>query len=99
MGACGHDFCELCYQQWTVDQRKTTCPACRQALAADLPGACLRLQRTLEALFPEVGADDSLLVGLSGVRGLPALLSPCWGAQLTQSASKPPLCAAGPSPP
>ncbi|PRW20581.1 MMS19 nucleotide excision repair [Chlorella sorokiniana] len=57
VGACGHDCCELCFRRWTVDQGKRSCPVCRAALAggpaAPLPGVCLRLQRTLEQLFPE----------------------------------------------
>ena len=58
VGACGHDCCELCFRRWTVDQGKRSCPVCRAALVggpgAPLPGICLRLQRTLEQLFPEV---------------------------------------------
>ena len=65
---CGHDVCELCFQRWTVDQGKRTCPVCRAALGAtlaDMPGVCLRLQCTLEQLFPEVGAVCSACVGHS----------------------------------
>lgn len=58
VSACGHDCCQLCFQLWTVDQGKRSCPVCRAALvggpAAPLPGVCLRLQRTLEQIFPEV---------------------------------------------
>ncbi|KAL4422497.1 hypothetical protein ABPG75_008694 [Micractinium tetrahymenae] len=53
VGSCGHDFCELCFRRWAVDQRKRSCPSCRKPLAGELPGVCLRLARTVEALFPQ----------------------------------------------
>lgn len=60
---------ELCFRRWTVDQRKRSCPSCRKALATDLPGICLRLAHTMEALFPEARAAV-----LAGERGIAAPL-------------------------
>ena len=59
MYACGHDTCELCHRRWTVDQGKRSCPVCRAPVGSgapgeQLPGVCMRLARTVEALFPEV---------------------------------------------
>jgi hypothetical protein len=29
---CGHSFCEVCLGRWVNDERKTTCPMCRNSL-------------------------------------------------------------------
>ena len=93
VSTCGHDCCELCFRRWTVDQGRRSCPVCRAAMpggpADPLPRVCLRLQHTLEQLFPEVGAGPRTVcrslsrwplagpaAGCAGPHTLPPCLQP-----------------------
>jgi hypothetical protein len=56
VSACGHDFCKTCLHAWVASLcgRAVVCPLCRATLP-DINSlrVCIRLQYTIEALFPE----------------------------------------------
>jgi hypothetical protein len=60
VSSCGHEFCGHCFQRWTVEQGKHSCPTCRRRLAPGAPAVCRLLQRTVAALFPAVGGIGGL---------------------------------------
>ncbi|KAL6754945.1 hypothetical protein V8C86DRAFT_2688347 [Haematococcus lacustris] len=62
---CGHMFCEPCLASWVLEQRKTSCPICRQNMEGDgaPPGPppqprrpCAEQQEDWEREFPQPAA-------------------------------------------
>ncbi|KAJ9519225.1 hypothetical protein QJQ45_017881 [Haematococcus lacustris] len=56
VGACGHDFCRTCLEQWrqvssSAGVRPICCPICRTKLSSTL-GVCQRLKAVVESCFP-----------------------------------------------
>lgn len=89
VGACGHDYCQVCLWRWTCEQGKSSCPICRAPLPTGgaPPRICRRLQRTVETLFPERLKERRQEVAAETARMQAAMLQREAGRQAPQGAS------------